>query len=111
MLNVERLIQRDLDRWIDLLGLTSWKITWELTDKPIDRDVPVAVNHYYVRQTGRKEAHIKFDRFHMKSPASIEKAIVHELLHLLDHGIGNDAHKFIERLEVPLRRLRMRVKK
>lgn len=109
MVNAERLIQRDLDRWIHLLGLGSWKITWEITDQPIDHEVPVAVNHYYIRRTGKREAHIKFDRFHLRSPAQVEKAVVHELLHLLDHGIGNDAHKLIERLENTLRRMRKRL--
>ena len=107
-LNVERSLQRHIDRWAYLFGLGSWKITWELADEPLDADVPVADNHYYKRKTGRREAHIRFDRFHIRSDAAAEKAVVHELLHLYDHGIGNDAHKLIERLEVPLRRARRR---
>lgn len=107
-LNVDVALQRHLDRWAYLLGLGSWTITWEATDRPIDAEIPVAVNHYYVRKTGRREAHIRFDRFHLRSDAAVEKAVVHELLHLYDHGIGNDAHKLIERLEVPLRRARRR---
>lgn len=106
--NIERALQRHLDRWMYLLGLGTWKITWELKDTPISPDVPVAVNDYYVRKTGRREAHIRFDRFHLRTDASVEKAVVHELLHLYDHGIGNDGHKLIERLEVPLRRARRR---
>lgn len=108
MLNVERLIQRDLDRWIDLLGLGSWKVSWELTERPIDKTVPVALNDYRITRTGYRKAHIKFDRFHLKTAAQIEKAVIHELLHIFDHGIGNDAHKLIYRLEVPLRRIRRR---
>lgn len=106
--NIERSLQRHIDRWAYLFGLGSWKITWELVDQPISADVPVAQNDYYVRRTGRREAHIKFDRFHLRSDAAVEKAVVHELLHLYDWGIGNDAHKLIERLEVPLRRARRR---
>lgn len=108
MLNVERLIQRDLDRWIDLFGLSSWKVTWELCDTPLGKDEPVAVNEYHIRRTGSKKAHIKFDRFHLRSAAEIEKTVIHELLHIYDHGIGNDAHKLIYRLERPLRRVRMK---
>jgi hypothetical protein len=107
-LNVERLVQRHIDRWVYLLGLGSWHITWEVTDRPIAVDVPVAQNDYYVRRTGRREAHIRFDRFRLRSARQVEGAVVHELLHLYDHGIGNDAHKLIERLETPLVRVRRR---
>ena len=107
-LNHERHVQRHLDRWIYLLGLGSWKITFEISDKPLDADVSVADNHYYIRRTGRRDAHIRFDAFRLRTHAQIEKAVVHELLHLYDHGIGNDAHKLIYRLERPLRRVRMK---
>ena len=107
-MNVDRLVQRHIDRWVVLFGLGSWKITYEVTDRPIDAEVPVARNDYYVRRTGRREAHIRFDRFHMRSSYQIERAVVHELVHIYDHGIGNDAHKLIERLEVPLIRVRRR---
>ena len=108
MFNAEPLLQRHLDRWIRLLGLGAWRISWEICDEPIDHDVPVAVNHYYVRKTGRREAHIKFDRFQLTSDRKVEDTVIHELLHLLDHGIGNDAHKLIDRLEGRLRLVRKR---
>lgn len=108
MLDVERSLQKHLDRWLYLFGLSQWKVTWELLDRPIASDVPVALNDYCIRRTGRKEAHIKFDRFYLKSDVQVEGAVIHELLHLYDHGIGNDAHKLIERLEIPLRRVRRR---
>jgi len=109
-LNHERHVQRHLDRWIYLLGLGSWKITFEITAKPIDREVSVADNHYYIRRTGRREAHIRFDAFGLRTHAQIEKAVLHELLHLLDHGLGDSEalHKYIYRLERPLRRVRMK---
>ncbi len=95
-----------LANWQRLLGLGRWRITWELLDEPIDKTQPVAVNHYYVRRTGRREAHIRFDRWHLRTEAQVERAVIHELLHCLDWGIGNDAHKLIDRLEAPLRRTR-----
>lgn len=107
--NVERLLQRDLDRWAYLLGLGGWRITWDLLDEPISWDDPVAQNNYYVRKTGYRTAHIRFSRAALTSPAKIEKAVVHELLHLFDHGIGNDAHELIYRLEGALRRVRQRL--
>lgn len=109
-LNVERLLQRDLDRWVRLLGLTGWKITWDIPDGPITTDRAVAHNKYIRRRyDGRRAAHIRFDRDQLRSPAQIESAVIHELLHLFDHGIGNDAHKLIYRLERPLRLVRKRL--
>ncbi len=53
-------------------------------------------------------SHIRFDKFHIRSDAQAERAVVHELLHIFDHGLGNDLHAFIYRLERPLRLARIR---
>lgn len=106
--NPERAVQRHVERWVYLLGLGRWNITWELTEGPIDAEVPVARNDYKVKRSGRRISRLRFDRFHIKTEAQAERAVLHELLHLGDHGIGNDAHKLIGRLEVVLRRVRKR---
>lgn len=104
----ERALAKHVDRWVHLLGLGRWHITWELTDQPIDHEIPVARNDYRVKRSGRRVSRIRFDRFHITSDALAERAVIHELLHLSDWGIGNDLHAFIYRLEQPLRRARIR---
>ena len=104
-LNVERLIQRDLDRWIYLLGLGRWRVTWDLRD---DLGENAAWADYRVKRSGYRKAHLLFARPEMTSAAAIEKAVIHELLHIFDLGIGNDAHKLIYRLERRMRMVRQR---
>ena len=107
----ERAIERHVQRWVYLLGLGRWHITWEITDLPIDHEMPVARNDYTVLRSGRRVSRLRFDRFHIKSDASAEHAVIHELLHLADWGLGNDLHGFITRLERPLRLARRRSRK
>ena|SRR3990167_138837 len=111
MMRVESLVQRYMDRWVYLLGLGGWRITWEMVDGPIDKDAPVARNDHFKRRSGHRVAHVRFDRAKVTTPAMVERVVIHELLHLLQWGIGEDAEKLIERLEVSLRRLRRRVSK
>lgn len=111
MKSVERAIQRDIDRWVYLLGLGAWRITWEVVDGPIGRDGPVARNDHFVYRNGYRKARVRFDRSQLTSPAQVERTVIHELLHLFQHGIGNDSEKLIERLERPLRRMRQRMSK
>lgn len=105
--SAERSLATHMDRWHHLLGMGEWVITWELLTGPIDRQDSTANNHYYVRRNGRRESHIKFSRS-IRTDAQAERAVIHELLHVLDHGIGNDLHKFIYRLEPKLRMVRRR---
>jgi hypothetical protein len=109
--NAERAIEKHVGRWVHLLGLGRWHITWEIVDQPIDHEIPVARNDYKVRRSGRRVSRLRFDRFHIKTDSQAERAVVHELLHLLDHGLGNDLHAFIARLEQPLRRARIRARR
>lgn len=108
-INVERLLQRDLDRWAYLLGLGRWRISWELVDGPIDHEEPVARNDHFVTRGGYRKAHIRFDRRQITTAPQVELAVIHELTHLLGWGVGNDGEKLIERLERPLRRVRQRL--
>lgn len=108
-MRVETLVQRYLDRWSYLLGLGKWRITWEVVDRPIRPDAPVAVNDHVKKRSGYRTAHIRFDRAQIATPAQVERTVIHELLHLFQHGIGEDAEKLIERLERPLRLTRQRL--
>lgn len=110
-MKIETLVQRHLDRWIYLLGLSRWRITWDVVDGPIDHERPVARNDHFKKRSGSWTAHIRFDRSQVTSPAQVERAVIHELVHLLHHGAGNDAEKLVERLERPLRRVRQRLSK
>ena len=109
--NPDHAVARHVQRWVYLLGLGRWHITWEITDTPIDHEIPIARNDYKVLRSGRRVSRLRFDRFHLKSDAATEKAVIHELLHLWDHGLGNDLHGFIHRLEQPLRTMRRRASK
>ena len=108
---LERSLDRHVTRWVYLLGLGRWHITWEITEEPIDHEIPVARNDYFIKRSGRRISKIRFDRFHIRSDAQAERAVIHELLHLADHGLGNDLHGFITRLEQPLRRARLRARR
>ena len=108
-MKAETLVQRHLDRWAYLLGLGKWRITWDIADG-LGHDNSATIE-YTKKRGGYQTAHIRFDRLQMTSPAKIESAVVHELLHLFDHGIGNDAHKLIYKLERPLRLVRKRLTK
>lgn len=110
-LNVERLLQRDLDRWVHLLGLGAWRITWDVVDRPLIHggEAVAAVSDYKKKRSGVRVAHIRFDRSDLTSPVRIEETVIHELVHIFDRGLGNDAHKLIYRLERPLRLVRKRL--
>jgi len=108
--SAERALTKHMDRWHHLLGMGKWDVTWELSDKPIDHQESVAGNVYIIRKNGRRVSHIKFDAAAITSDAKAEHAVIHEILHILDHGIGNDLHKFIYRLEPKLRMVRKRAK-
>ena len=129
--NADRLIQRYMERWIAYLSLGSWRITWAISDKPIisDGEAVAAVSDYRIldwhekvrhgRRKGKikgihgrkKIAHIRFDREDMTNSRAIERLVVHELLHLYDHGLGNDAHRLIYRMELVMIRMRKKLKK
>lgn len=113
MKSVERIVQRDIDRWAYLLGLGAWRITWEIVDKPLihNGEEVMAVSHYERKRSGYQWAKLRFDRKELTSPSKIEATVIHELLHIFDRGIGNDAHKLIYKLERPLRRMRRRLSK
>lgn len=108
-IRTETLVRRHLERWVYLLGLGGWRITWEVVDGPIDHEEPRARNDYFKRRNGYRVAHIRFDRTQITTPVQAERLVIHELLHLFDHGVGNDAHKLIDNLERPLRRARQRL--
>lgn len=99
-----------MDRWIYLLGLGAWRITWEISDKPLihNGEEVAAVSDYERKRSGYQWARIRFYRPELTTPAKIEATVIHELLHIFDRGIGNDAHKLIYRLERPLRMVRRR---
>lgn len=107
-MKVEPLVQRHLDRWAYLLGLGKWHITWEVVDGPIDSTKPIARNDHFKRRSGYHVAHIRFDRTQVTTPVQVERAVIHELLHMHGYGIGNDAERLIERLERPMRLVRKR---
>lgn len=109
MKQVERHVQRHIDRWAYLFGLGKWRITWEVVDGPIDSTSPVARNDHWKRRSGYQKAHIRFDRSQVTTPTQVESAVIHELLHLFGHGVGNDAEKLIVRLERPMRLVRRRL--
>ena len=107
----EKALQKHIDRWHYLLGMGKWTVTWQLVEGPIDHSDPVARNDYVVRRSGKRLSHIRFDRASITSDAKAEGAVVHELLHLVDWGIGNDLHKFIYRLEPKMRLVRRRARR
>jgi hypothetical protein len=109
-INVERLLQHHMDRWVYLLGLGRWRITWDLVDD-LDGGASVARNDHFVRRSGYRTAHVRFNRSEVTTAVKIERAVIHELIHLFQHGVGNDAEKLVERLERPLRRVRQRLSK
>lgn len=129
--NVDRLIQRYMDRWIANLSLGGWRITWAISDKPIicEGEAVAAASDYHIldwhekvrhgRRKGKikgvhgrkKVAHIRFDREDLTSATAIERLVVHELLHLYDHGLGNSTHKMIYRLELVMIRMRKKLRK
>lgn len=108
---VETLVQRYLDRWTYLLGLGGWRITWDIVDVPIIHrgEAVAAFSDVTKKRNGSRVARIRFDRADLKTPARIEELVIHELLHVFDHGLGEDAHKLVYRLERPLRLVRKRL--
>ena len=97
-MNAERRVQIHLDRWIRLLGMTSWRITWEIAELPDDEAI-VKYND--------QEAHIQFDRASLTSDTRIEDTVGHELLHVLSVG-ARDHERFIRRLAPRMRMVRRR---
>ena len=110
MTRSERLVKRYVERWAYLLGLGAWRITWEVTEKPLVHagEEVAAVSDYERKRSGYQWARLRFYGPELTTPAKVEATVIHELLHLFDRGIGNDAHKLIYRLERPLRMVRQR---
>lgn len=108
MFDVEDSIRGHLNEWLRLLGLDrQWSVTYDVLEGPITHDKAVALNVYFKRQDGRRESHITFDAAQIGNDREAEEAALHEVLHLLDHGV-KDLHQFINRLERPLRMARRR---
>lgn len=106
--DVEESIRGHLNEWLRLLGLErQWSVTYDVLEGPITKDKAVALNVYFKRRSGHREAHITFDAGQITSDREAEEAALHEVLHLLDHG-AKDIHQFINRLERPLRMARKR---
>lgn len=105
----ERLLDLNVKRWLSLLSLGAWRVTYEITD-------------YKPRQGGeesyacgwpnysKKRVHIKFWRGALISRAAIEELVIHELLHCFDERLGENstAHELIYRLTPVLRRMRQK---
>ena len=104
-------VKLHLDRWLWLLGLDRrWSVTYELTDSPLGHGAAVADNVYVKQRDGKNTSHMRFHRGSIPNDRAAEEAVVHECAHLLDHGVKSLEH-FIERLERPLRLVRIRASK
>ena len=105
-------VKSHLDEWIRLLG-SQWRVTYEIVDEPIGGDPrAVAQSDYGKAADGRLESHIRFYRPLVRSDSEAEEAAIHELLHLFDIGLWLPPalHRFIARLERPLRLARKRAR-
>lgn len=106
MLDVEDAARQHVRTWVHLLGLRKWHVTFEVTDDPIEGDPRnVARNDY-----SPFESHLTLYAPRLRTDRDVEEAVIHELLHLFDHGLGLPPalHRFIDRLERPLRMVRKR---
>lgn len=105
----ERLLKKYLDQWIRLFGLGSWRITYEVVDVlEDDNEEWLADVEPTKRRSGYKKAHLRFSLGVLTTPAFIETQVIHELLHIVQHGAGNDGHRLVYRLSPKLRLVRIR---
>lgn len=107
---VETFIQENLNEWIRLLGV-KWRVTFEIVEQPIGGDPRTAAQSSYGKgDDGRTETHIVFYRALVGNARDAEETVIHEILHTYDFGLGMPPalHRFIARLERPLRMVRKR---
>ncbi len=107
-INHERWVQHYLDRWIYLMALGKWRITWEVLDV-VREDSGLIVEARNETDFKRKTQHIQFNRRLLRTKKAIEIAVTHELLHQQGRGArGRDEHLIINRLDGILRIIRIR---
>ncbi len=101
-------IKAHLDCWLRLLDLDRrWSVTYELTDDPIAHGAAVAENIYVKKRDGKNTSRMRFHRPSVLNDRRAEEAVIHEVIHILDHGMKSH-EQFVERLERPLRLARKR---
>lgn len=108
--DVESAAKSHLDAWIHLLDLKAWQVTFTVVDEPIGGDPKLVADNTYTIAGGARCSLIRLYRPLLRSDRDVEEAVIHELLHTLDHGLGESQalHRFIGRLERPLRLARKR---
>jgi len=108
--DIDAAAKRYLDIWIHLLDLKRWSVVFSVVDDPIESNNQLTADNTYQISRGVGASHIRLYRPHLRSNRDVEEAVIHELLHLYDHGLGLPPalHRFIARLERPLRLARKR---
>ena len=108
-INHERWIQHYLDRWIYLMALGSWRISYEVEAIVRDSKGNEVEAHSWVWYPIQKQ-HIAFNSRLLRTKKQIEEAVIHEVaLHLFDRGARTrDIHILGNRLIPVLRVVRIR---
>lgn len=87
---VRRILERDIRRWQDVLGLHHWSIRWEVGR------IDEGWCGFVTRDLGERKATIKVDPDRAKDEADLDDTIKHEMVHVL---LGNfDIYRGYSRL-------------
>lgn len=100
----ELLVSRYVDRWIRLIDLEDWNLSWEVRSgfilAPTKNGV---VTWFYARTTFNrmeKRAKLLLSSPVNRDPAALERSVIHELIHLASPLFEEDhLHSWIYSLE------------
>lgn len=105
-----REIRRYLRLWIYLLGLEAWQVRWRSghVQGSGGAHAPYGDAECFP-DFDRKRARIVFNPRRMTTEEKIERAVIHELLHLWAREETEEVHQMIRRAERYIRRIRLRL--